>query len=189
MTIPPSFNTYTGRFTDGTTGQTPADHHLRHNFFQQNPQMSPRPSNLRWSNKHDLNRDDAEDNTRKIQRTEEQLEALKLARAERKEKDDEEMYQGLKNFNGRQRGWNGERESDRQETIQCYHDTENAKIQAQVAKERAATESQRPAIPERHITTRKLREGTQQVRTGEPWAPWAPFFLSYSLAAALSSVI
>jgi len=43
---------------------------------------------------------------------------LKLAR---KIRDEEEMYEGLRNFQGRQRGWNGERESDRSITLNEYN--------------------------------------------------------------------
>jgi hypothetical protein len=37
---------------------------------------------------------------------------------ERKKKDENEMYQGLLAYKGRQRGWNGEREQERQKTLQ-----------------------------------------------------------------------
>ena len=48
-------------------------------------------------------------------------EGYERAKAIRKVKDDEEMYQGLQKFKGRQRGWNGERESDRLNTLSEYH--------------------------------------------------------------------
>ena len=40
---------------------------------------------------------------------------------ERRMRDEDEMYEGLRNFQGRQRGWNGEREFDRSITLNEYN--------------------------------------------------------------------
>jgi hypothetical protein len=86
-----------------------------------------------------------------------------MDRAKRKERDDDEMYQGLRNFKGRQRGWNGEPEIDRQRTIQNFHDSEHAKMEAQVERERAAAEASRPSVMNRRVTLRQLRDGSELV--------------------------
>jgi hypothetical protein len=123
--------------------------------------MKPKPSNLRHSFEQMQSPDDAP-NSSKFRRTLEECEDLDTARAKRKERDDDEMYQGLMNFKGRQRGWNGERESDRQQTIRSFHDTENAKSQARVEKERAT--SDHPPAMNQHVSLQDLRDGSQQVR-------------------------
>jgi hypothetical protein len=105
---------------------------------------------------------DGAPNSSKFRRTLEECEDLAMARAKRKERDDDEMYQGLRNFKGSQRGWNGERESDRQRTIESFDHTENAKSQAQVERERAASD---PPAMNSPVTLQDLRDGSQQVCT------------------------
>jgi hypothetical protein len=66
---------------------------------------------------------------------------LERLRAERKKRDDQEMYEGLKEFEakgGSQRGWNGEHESARQETLTAYHHEQDRKALEASEKEKAA---------------------------------------------------
>lgn len=50
-------------------------------------------------------------------RNEAQQAAFNEARKARRLRDEEDMYKGLKSFNDKQRGWNGQRETERQESI------------------------------------------------------------------------
>lgn len=63
---------------------------------------------------------------------------LERLRAERKTRDDNEMYEGLKAFKGSQRGWSGEDESVRQETLKEYHQEGERNFSEAVEKERVA---------------------------------------------------
>jgi hypothetical protein len=100
-----------------------------------------------------------------FRRSSEEREELERRRAKRKERDDGEMYEGMRKSKVAQRGWNGERESDRQETIRGFHEAEDAKTRAQVAKERAASGASRPPVMTERVSLRQLREGSERVRT------------------------
>jgi hypothetical protein len=65
-------------------------------------------------------------------------------KAERRERDEQEMYEGLENFKGRQRGWNGEHESIRSKTLSDYEKAESLKLREQIESEHKAKE---PATP------------------------------------------
>jgi ribosomal protein S25 len=127
-------------------------------YYAQNPHLKPTPSGLRYSMEQSPN-------VPRIGRTSEEREEFELARAKRKERDDDEMLEGLRNSKARQRGWNGERESDRQHTIQRYHEKEVAKIQDEVERERDIARARRPPVSVGRVTDQVLREGTEQVCT------------------------
>jgi hypothetical protein len=127
-------------------------------YYAQNPHLKPTPSGLRYNMEQSPN-------VPKIGRTSEEREEFELARAKRKERDDDEMLGGLRNSKARQRGWNGERESDRQHTIHRYHEKEVAKIQDEVERERDIARARRPPVSVGGVTDQVLREGTEQVCT------------------------
>jgi ribosomal protein S25 len=104
-------------------------------------------------------------NVPRIGRTSEEREEFELARAKRKERDDDEMFEGLRNSKARQHGWNGERESDRQHTIQRYHEKEVAKIQDEVESVRDTVRARRAPVSVGGVADQALREGTEQVCT------------------------
>jgi hypothetical protein len=127
-------------------------------YYAQNPHLKPTPSGLRYSMEQSPN-------VPRIGRTSEEREEFELARAKRKERDDDEMFEGLRNSKARQRGWNGDRESDRQHTIQRYHEKEVAKIQDEVESERDTVRARRAPVSVGGVTDQVLREGTEQVCT------------------------
>jgi hypothetical protein len=98
-------------------------------------------------------------------RTSEEREALELARAKRKERDDMELYQGMRSSKLRQRGWNGEREAERQQTIQQHHEKEAAEIEDEIEKERESARQRLPSgqIRVKEVTEQDMREATEQV--------------------------
>ncbi len=59
---------------------------------------------------------------------------LAKMRAERQKRDDDEMYAGLLAFQGSQRGWNGQHESVRRQTLKAYHEEENRQFQEALEK-------------------------------------------------------
>jgi ribosomal protein L13E len=138
MTILPELNIYTRAISGRKTNETPSE---------------------RWSS-HEGRLKVSECGTIKRE-----IGDLTLAREKRKKRDEEEMYEGLRNFNGRQRGWNSERESDRQQTIRNYHETEHKKLQAQVEKDRAAAESSRPPLKIQRVNSEELMEVMEEVRS------------------------
>jgi hypothetical protein len=125
-------------------------------YYSKNPHLKPTPSGLRYSMEQSPN-------TIRIGRTAEEREEFEIALAKRKERDDDEMFEGLRNSKLRQRGWNGERESDRQRTIQRYHEKKAANIQDEVERERETAQARRPPASVRVVSEQSLREGTQQV--------------------------
>jgi hypothetical protein len=127
-------------------------------YYAQNPHLKPTPSGLRYSMEQSPN-------VPRIGRTSEEREEFELARAKRKERDDGEMFEGLRNSKARQRGWNGERESDRQHTIQRFHEKEVATIQDEVESERDTVRARRAPVSVGGVTDQVLREGTEQVCT------------------------
>ena len=91
---------------------------------------------------------------------------LDRLRAQRKTRDENEMYQGLKAFGGKQRGWNGENEFVRQKTLEAYHEEEDRRLQERLAEERSAQKarafqksrnSTSPCIPQAEISYRGLK--------------------------------
>jgi hypothetical protein len=149
--------------------------------------MNPRPPNLR----HEQMRSPDVPYATMFRRSSEEREELERRRAKRKERDDDEMYEGMINSKLPQRGWNGERESDRQETIRGFHEAEDAKTRAQVAKERAASEASRPPVMTERVSLRQLREGSERVRTTRPGASKSLFLGpgGYGLASCVSSLL
>jgi hypothetical protein len=98
-------------------------------------------------------------------RTETGVDDLAYARDARKKRDEENMYQGLRDFNGRQRGWNGERESDRQRTIQKHHEIERKKSQIQAEKERAAFGTFHSPLRTKRVNSEELMEVIEEVKS------------------------
>lgn len=98
-------------------------------------------------------------------RTSKDRETLESARAKRKERDDEELYQGMRRSKLRQRGWNGEREAERQQTIQRYHQKEQAYIEEEIEKERENARPRRPSgqVRAMEVSEQDMREATEQV--------------------------
>jgi hypothetical protein len=105
-----------------------------------------------------------------FRRSSEEREELERRRAKRKERDNDEIYEGMRKSKVAQRGWNGERESDRQETIRGFHEAEDAKTRAQAAKEKAASEASRPPVMTERVSLRQLREGSERVSTAHSGA-------------------
>ncbi len=105
-----------------------------------------------------------------FRRFSEEREELERRRTKRKERDDDEMYEGMAKSKLSQRGWNGERERDRQETIRGFHEAEDTKARAQAAKERAARKASRPPVMTERVSLRQLREGSERVRSARPEA-------------------
>jgi len=141
MRIPPERNTYTRAISGRKTQETPSSH---------------------WEMREEVL---MASERRRIRRDLREIEDLTRRREERKKRDEEEMHQGLQNFNGRQRGWNGERESVRQQTIREYHETEDQKAQAQFEKERAAAESSRPPLKIQRVNSEELKEVMEEVKS------------------------
>ncbi|KAH6717587.1 hypothetical protein BKA61DRAFT_571675 [Leptodontidium sp. MPI-SDFR-AT-0119] len=86
---------------------------------------------------------------------------------ERRLRDEEEHYQGLKNFNGSQRGWDGERESLRQESY--LPESEETKV-TRMKKKRGRLRKivvQTPSLvlEPPHVTSKQLREDMDNFRT------------------------
>lgn len=67
--------------------------------------------------------------------------------AARRARDEEELHTGLTNFKGQQRGWNGERESDRIKTLRAYQREENRAFGEDVEKANADHKGKEPSPP------------------------------------------
>jgi len=134
---------------------------LKSSFHTRHPQLSPTPSPLR----HEQTRSPEVRYSTMFRRSSEEREELERRRAKRKERDNDEIYEGMRKSKVAQRGWNGERESDRQETIRGFHEAEDAKTRAQAAKEKAASEASRPPVMTERVSLRQLREGSERVST------------------------
>jgi hypothetical protein len=66
---------------------------------------------------------------------------------ERRIRDEDEMYEGLRNFQGRQRGWNGEHESDRSVTLNEYNLEQKRKFLEKYHKAKADTNYKSTSTP------------------------------------------
>jgi len=119
MSIPPELNTYTRAISGRRTRQTPTEY---------------------WDNRMDMLQ--ASERRRMDRERHQELASALQARMER---DEEEMYQGLQNFDGRRRGWTGEWGLDRQQNIQKYPESEHQKSRTQLEKERSTAEYSDPA--------------------------------------------
>jgi hypothetical protein len=134
---------------------------LKSSFHTRHPQLSPTPSPLR----HEQTRSPEVPSSTMFHRSPEEREELERRREKRKERDDDELYEGMRKSKVSQRGWNGERESDRQETIRSFHEAEDANTRAKIAKERAASGASRPPVMTERVSLRQLREGSERVST------------------------
>lgn len=68
-------------------------------------------------------------------------------KAERQIRDDNELYIGLKNYPGQQRGWNREHESIRRAALNEYHLQEERTLLAKCEKDKAAKKGKDPTTP------------------------------------------
>lgn len=100
--------------------------------FAQPREESNTPGAARFSNVRDENFDNDMplENQDFDRREQKQLEFIARARVERKDRDNEEMHRGLKNSGKRQRGWNGEREPKRQQTMRKHHEAKDKKTKS-----------------------------------------------------------
>lgn len=69
-------------------------------------------------------------------------EEFKAALAARRKRDDDLMYEGLKNFKGSQRGWNGQHPSEIRKALQAEEDRQRQEQGKQSARRRVAEEAE-----------------------------------------------
>ncbi|KAH8820681.1 hypothetical protein F5884DRAFT_745028 [Xylogone sp. PMI_703] len=86
----------------------------------------------------------------------------------RREKDDDDMYTGLKNFRGRQRGWNGEHPAKFRKTLQAQDDDEQREIDNQLAKKKATEESDMRKKTT-SVTNSLIQQPTRSDKEYEEW--------------------
>ena len=103
MRIHPNENTYIRVLSGRRTRQTPQEH---------------------WEQRKELLTEQGRNEAECERRMD-----LEARRAERKKKDELANFQGLSSFQGDQRGWNGQSEQDRKETIRKYHEDQVRKSQ------------------------------------------------------------
>ncbi|KAE9362729.1 hypothetical protein N431DRAFT_142158 [Stipitochalara longipes BDJ] len=158
MRIPPGENTHTSNISSDVRAQTPQE-----NRFDHSPHSTPESSDI----DDNMGRSPSPKlvNDQRILRTAEERRDLEIARAKRKKRDDEEMFQGLRNFSGRQRGWNGELESDRQETIRKHLEQEAAEIEEDARREKERASARRPPVNHKPISDQELRKVSDTVLT------------------------
>ncbi|KAN0110064.1 hypothetical protein V8E51_006451 [Hyaloscypha variabilis] len=176
--ISPGANIYASNLVSSTRTQSPPGHR-----FNRNIRRTPEPSGFRRNenlppgeDRRDPTTPEAADlqnmwhspspqeaGERRFLRTEQDRQDLETARAKRKKRDDEEMYQGLINSQRPQRGFNGQRESDRQETIRKRHDNEVAKNERQARRERERTLAHRPRVGDKPVSIEQLRKVSDTV--------------------------
>lgn len=98
----------------------------------------------------------------------EELQEYEERRQARRKRDEAEQYEGLKTFNGRQRGWDGLRESDRQEEIGFHRRQENREAQDKAMKNKPVSPTQSEQDREYGGTTAEhLKAGYTAFRTRE----------------------
>ncbi|KAH7370891.1 hypothetical protein BKA65DRAFT_25830 [Rhexocercosporidium sp. MPI-PUGE-AT-0058] len=92
---------------------------------------------------------------------------LPQRKEKRRLRDEEEHYQGLKNFNGSQRGWDGDRKSLRQEPfLQESEGTETTPLKRKKGRPRKiVVETPSPVPKHPHVTSGQLREDMENFRT------------------------
>jgi len=158
MRIPPGENTYANHLRRGFRSPTP-----RQNHFDYDTPLTPEQPDpfdrMGRSKSPDWSRDE-----RRIIRSAEEKRDLEKARVKRKERDDAEQFEGLRNSRGPQRGWNGEHESDRQETIRKNNEKAAAKLKEEAQRARKENVAHRPT-KNQHVSVQQLKKVSQTVWT------------------------